>query len=203
MRNNRHHSEKVQKYYTDFKSTPILCILETEVPLSMVDVTEQYYIKEFNAHIGGLNMTIGGEGVGYGPFSGNSKYSKVQVLKVFSMLLSGTNAIKYIAERVKVPESFIRSIRKGESHSWLHYEYPEEWYQLKNRTRQYNSTPTLQKLGKELASFKSPEGTIHSNIQNINEFARQQQFTNPVSAGKMLSSIYRDKRVSYFGWTKA
>lgn len=202
MKLGKHHSKKVQDVYNNSITLPIFSILESNIPLDEVDSREQYYIQEFEAFNLGLNMTSGGEGVGYGPHSANSKYSKIQILKVFALLLKGKLPINEIAVRVKVPTSFIRSIRKGESHSWLHYEYPEEWNTLHNRNRIFNSTPTLSKLGKQSANFKSPEGIIFSNIKNINEFARNNGFNNPSSAGKMLSAVYNGSRQSYLGWTK-
>lgn len=59
-----------------------------------------------------------------------SKYSKVQVLKVFSLLYRTKLSRYKIAARLKVSEGLVKGILHQGTHQWLKEEYPEQYSQM-------------------------------------------------------------------------
>lgn len=191
-----HHSYKVQNIYNHHKVLPIFAILE-EVDFSLVNSLEIVYIKEFNSYLQGLNCT---ETEGFNSHS--SKYSKIQLLRVFSLLVKGTLGYEDIYIKTGVSIGTIKSIRQGTSHSWLFDKYPAQWAILKNRQHKVIAVTSLVSQNKALPSYISPEGVVYENIQNLKEFVYSINFDNKASAYKMFSAMntLSNKAKSYKGW---
>jgi hypothetical protein len=171
MQNQKHHSVKVQNMYNK-------------------------YIQEFNAVHDGLNMTVP-RGIDHH----STKHSKMQILKVFALLINKKLSYEDISERTKVSIGLIKGIRRGVNHSWFAEEYPEKWLLLKNIPHTTVAVTSLAHQNKQLPSFISPEGIVYSDVENMREFVRSHTtFTNIDTASKGFSSMYRGTVKSYKGW---
>jgi hypothetical protein len=131
-----HANPKMQIEYS-INGKPDLVIIE------LCSINELYnkeisWTKEFNSLIEGLNIVEPGPS-GWGVNSNQSKYSKVQVLKVFSLLTKTDLANIDIANKVGVSLRLVESIRGGYSHTWLKEAYAERYSKLKNKSRVRNT----------------------------------------------------------------
>lgn len=196
MKNGKHHSYKVQEVYNKYNVLPIFSVL-VECREVDLDYLEIEYIKEFDAYLNGLNCT---EVIGFN--SHTTKYSRIQILKVFLLLLRGTLSYESISNKAKVTIGTIKSIRRGTQHSWLKEAYPDKWETLKSRPHNVIAITNLENQGKPRAAFISPDGTIYTDIQNLKEFVYSLDFENKSSAYRMFSAMYTKspKAKSYKGW---
>lgn len=135
----KHSNYKLQNTYNKY-GAPSDSILEV---CSLSDITEceNYWINDFNSIKLGLNI-LAAERSNYGTSSGNAKFSKNTILKVFSLLYSKTMAYSFISERLSVPYTLIRDIKTGVSHIWLKDEYPTQYMCMLQR-----KTNTLRRRG--------------------------------------------------------
>jgi len=133
MNNKSHFNYKVQDTYNKY-GEPQTSILEvcTQSELNNLEI---YYIAEFT---GILNITEGGNSP-QGVSARNSKYSKIQILKVFSLLYKGLHTVKSIADKLKVPTHTINDIKEGRSHIWLQVCFPEKYLLMRNLADNYCS----------------------------------------------------------------
>jgi group I intron endonuclease len=171
------------------------CILE-ECKISELGAREKYWIKEFNSYAQGLNDTMGGYAFGNGVSSILTKYSKILILKVFSLLSKGYNPLS-VSKRLSVNIRLPNSIREGSSHLWLQEDYPER-YKLVNSSRNSSRSCTKDRL----LTLESPEGVIFKNITNLSKFCRETKgLSHKVnSAVSGLSKLAKSTRASYEGW---
>lgn len=132
MRNNTHTNYKVQDTYKKY-GNPELVILEI-CTYSQLNTKEIEWTKEFDSINAGLNIIEAGR-VGWGVNSNASKYTKMQILKVFSLLYRTNQTAKSISNRAGVTESCVCDISNGSTHLWLQEKYPEKW-KLATRSRQ-------------------------------------------------------------------
>lgn len=107
----KHSNYKVQELYNIYGS-PTQFIIE-ECSSSTIDSREIFWTKEFNAQ---LTIVDPGKGVGRGTNHAASKYSKFQILKVFSFLYRTIKTYKEISRLTKVSEGVISSIAQEQSH---------------------------------------------------------------------------------------
>lgn len=196
MSKGTHHSQKVQESFNKFKSLPVFVTLQ-ECTNSDLAALEVMYIKEFDSFNNGLNETEE-----QGTNTQSSIYSKIQMLKVFSMLLNGGYSYEHIYDRTKVTIGSIKALRRGVTHSWLREEYPDKWAQLTTRPHNVVSMTSLKNQNKILPSFISPEGVLYKDIEVLKDFVKSLNFPNPTSAYKMFSAMNTksNKAKSYKGW---
>lgn len=193
MQKNKHHSVKVQESYNKFQTLPIFSIL-IECDRKDVDSLEYQYIKEFDSYKYGLNNSEI-----CGPNVGSAKYSKIQILKVFTLLINRNLSYEDIEKRTKVSIGSIKAIRRGVKHTWLQEEFPEKWALLK---RDVVGVTSLAKQGKCLPTFISPTGEVYEDISNLRQFVSSLSFDNTKSAYRCFSAMYNksEKCRSYKGW---
>lgn len=161
-----HTNYKVQNSYNLY-GKPELVILE-EAIIDKLNDLEILWTKEFDSINNGLNIIEAGQ-VGWGVNSNASKYTKWQVLKVFSLLTSGKFiSAKVIATRIKVKLNLVSSIGSGESHKWLADTYPERYSLLLTR----RAESLVCTANKEVMLILDPAGIVHE-VTNISQFARQ------------------------------
>ena len=131
MKSNRHTNYKVQDSYNKY-GEPELTILEKCI-IEQLNELEIYYAKEFDSINKGLNIVEAGL-VGWGVNSNASKYTKRQILKVFSLLYKTNLSVKTIANRCLVRNNLVQDICRGHNHKWLAEKYPDK-YILATRPR--------------------------------------------------------------------
>lgn len=132
MRKNTHTNYKVQGTYKKY-GIPKLVVLDI-CSYSQLNKKEIEWTEEFDSVNIGLNIIEAGR-VGWGVNSNASKYTKMQILKVFSLLYRTNQTAKYISDRAKVTVPCVRDISRGSVHMWLQEKYPEKW-KLATRPRQ-------------------------------------------------------------------
>ena len=122
-----HKNSRVQLTYSLF-GIPKLIILE-ECSISQLLELEASYISEFGSAERGLNILVA-KPTSWGTKSANSKYTKRQILSIFSLLYKGKLTCPQIASRLKVNTSTVENIC-GSSHMWLKEDYPKQYALMK------------------------------------------------------------------------
>lgn len=200
LKNNKHTNYKVQNAY-DLYGVPILNILEI-CSIEQLNNLEVFYTDEFNSINEGLNIVEAGQ-VGWGTNSNNSKYSKIQILKVFSLLLNTSYTVKVISNRVKVHKELVTDISLGNSHLWLQEVFPLKYLDMKiHRKNLRGSNPRLGIITPRKASFRSPQGIVYQ-VTNIPDFcSTMEEFkSNLRQHYEGLARVARKERKSHKGWT--
>lgn len=162
MQLNQHSNYKVQNAYSKY-GYPQLVTLEI-CNFTELDELEIFWTKEFNALHSDVGLCIVEPGdVGRGTNHGSSKYSKIQILRVFSLLYKGKNSVSAISRRTKVSIPNILNILGGIRHIWLQETYPDKYMLMLNRQK-------TRRVLQSTVMVKSPTGVVHS-ILNIKEFS--------------------------------
>lgn len=201
---NRHTNYKVQNTYNLYHN-PKLYIIE-KCNISELNNLEVYWTEEFNSINTGLNIVEAGAGVGYGPYNGYSKYSKVTILKVFHYLYNTIISCRGIAEKLNVGIDLPKDISQGKSHLWLKEKYPEKYRLMYlNRDKRYRSNLGRSNNSARKASLEiiSPEGIKYSGILNLTEFCRNTAVLNKhvENSRRGLNRILNGSSIQYKGWT--
>jgi group I intron endonuclease len=172
----KHTNYKVTEQYSLY-GLPELIILET-CDVSKLNELEIAWTREFNSIEEGLNIVEAGN-VGYGSNSNASKYSKLQILKVFRALYSGSILITYknISLNLGVNESLVADISRGSSHNWLQHKYPFLYRKmLSNKGLRLISIKTSKTYesthGKPATILDVKTGTTYQ-VSNITAFAKE------------------------------
>lgn len=192
-----HTNYKVQKAYNLY-GLPIHSIIE-ECTIVSCNEAEIFWTKEFDSlntkH--GLNIIEAGQ-VGWGTNSNNSKYSRFQILKVFSLLYKGQDKVASIENRCNVSKAVINDILKSNSHLWLKDQYPEEYRQMLNRERICKNISS--KLGTNV-NIISPKGDVHS-ISCITDFCKSLNITDTslTTIVRGFARVIDGTRKQYKGW---
>ncbi len=191
LNKNKHTNYKVQKAYNLY-STPEFIVLEY-CPIPCLAEKEKYWCQEFNA-LGNNGLCLVEPGiVGFGVHSNASKYSKFQILKVFSLLYKTSYTHRDISEKTAVSISTVSDIKNAVSHLWLQDAYPEKYFLMRNRI-----VPISQKsLRKTSTTLISPAGEL-VEVFNIREFAKINNLHNTC-----LGEVIRGKRKSHKGYKLA
>lgn len=180
----KHTNYKVQETYNIY-GKPTLWILE-ECQISELNNKEICWTNEFDTLNSGLNIVEPGIAGGSGINNSNSKYSKIQILKVFRSLIKLPILLtEEIAVNTGVSVGIVRCILQGKNHIWLQEKYP--WhFALLERRRGSNISPErkLAKLNTDpsLSKFRlrsiqertviSPLGEVFI-VDNVSAFARE------------------------------
>lgn len=153
--NNKHANYKVQKQF-DLNGPPELVILDI-CEIDDLFNKEVMWTNEFNSLAEGLNIVAPGPS-GWGVNSNQSKYSKTQVLKVFSLLTTTDLANIDISNKLTVSLRLVEAIRNGYSHIWLKEDYPERYAKLLTKSKVKSTVG--RKLGKALIFIHSKTGEV-------------------------------------------
>lgn len=169
MQRNVHHNYKVQLAYNSY-GIPRHIVLDT-CSISKLDELEAAYTNEFCSlnNVNGLNIVEAGN-TGWGINGNNSRYTKRQILSIFSLLYKGVMTCPQIATRLGVNTSTVENIC-GSSHIWLKEEYPVEYNLMKSvdrSRRKQEYKPTLKYRG----SLVDTSGNIYE-VYNISQFAKE------------------------------
>jgi len=162
LNRNAHANPKVQYQYSLY-GKPELVVLEV-CNIDQLYSNEIAWTNEFNALVDGLNIIEPGPS-GWGVNSNQSKYSKFQVLKVFSLLTTTSLANIDIANKIGVSLRLVECIRGGYSHTWLKETYTERYSKLENKSKVKNT------IARRLGTLPVLVNTSTGQIVEINSVA--------------------------------
>lgn len=186
-----HPNYKVQNAFDSF-GYPEFIVLEY-CSIHKLPEREIVWCNEFNA-LGPNGLCLVEPGiVGFGTNSNSSKYSKVQILKVFALLYKGALSISKISERLGIPKSLIRDIRSGRTHRWLKEDYPDKYLLMCGV-----KVRALVESNKEVrAIIAAPDGSLHE-ISSVTEFCLK-HFGSKTDK-KHMASVITGGRKSHKGY---
>lgn len=195
LKDNKHTNYRLQDYYNLY-GIPDLSILEI-CSIDDLYVKEQSWTEEFDSVNSGLNIIEAGI-CGNGVNSNNSKYTKMQILKVFIMLYKYNATRKQISNRVNVPESVAKNLANGSSHLWLKEQYPTQYDIMRNNGKNIKGA-----LGRSLNKLGVPfirnmlidrNNNLHTIEPSLSKWVyANPDFTNKKSALSVLSTLYNGK----------
>lgn len=169
LQDNKHPNYKVQNAYNLCGKPDFICLEYTSA--SELSDREVFWVNECEA-LGpnGLNIADPGS-------SGakNKKYTKVKILKVFSLLYKGVQSYVEIERRTSVPRHIVKSIALGKSHIWLAEYYPDKYDKMRLVDRKkigYNQSSITQTSENAIAVVLDKNNTPHE-VFNIKQFARE------------------------------
>lgn len=187
-----HSNYRVQEQYNLY-GNPTLIVLET-CAISELNNLEIVWMDEFNAIKDGLNLIEGGQ-VGWGTNSNASRYTRRQVLSVFSLLYRTNYTHKEISNRLNVNMCLSTDIKLGNTHCWLREVYPQQYSLMQSRIINKNIIRTKPVL-------ISPNGEEVTLTVSLTEFCKSQPTLNHTahSSSKGIGKVIRKERISYLGW---
>lgn len=192
MRKNKHTNYKVQNAYDKY-GKPEFIVLEY-CRISDLTQKEVEWCNEFDA-LGPNGLCLVEPGiVGFGTNSNASKYSKVQILKTFSLLYKGNHSFKEIAILLGIKEHLPYDICSGGAHLWLKEAYPHQYEIM----RSFNRRVLANKLKPLRALIKSPSGEI-LELYSVSEFCKKE--FGDVNQKKHMGSVVTGNRKSHKGYT--
>lgn len=199
LRLNTHSNKRVQSAYNRH-GLPALEILE-RCNSNELNNLEIQWTEEFDSINRGLNIVAAGDSAS-GTTAKNSKYSKVSILKIFSLLYRTTEKHSVVAEKLHVPLHLVDDIASGRVHYWLQEEYPEKFALLiSNRyLRVHCRKPQKQVSNRVHKALISPTGIKYTNINNVMGFCKDNNFINIQSATSKILAVLNEQRKSYLGW---
>lgn len=190
------HANYRMQYEYDKYGIPELVILEL-CSLDQLYDREVFWTNEFDALNSGLNIVEPGPS-GWGVNSSQSKYSKIQVLKVFSLLTKSSLANIDIARKLKVSLRLVEAIRGGYSHTWLKTEYSERYKKLASKIRVKNTS--ARKLGRTISLLNTSTGEVHE-VDSVVDFAKVVCKDTSTAFAAGIRRVIRKEQVSFKGWT--
>lgn len=183
-----HHNYKVQECFIKY-GEPIISIIE-EVPytsISTLSDREVYWIKELNSFKQGLNLTVGGEGLGSGEDAPGSKYTLEDYCAVVSFLAETSMTGIEVAEELNLPYSIINNINSGYTHQYLVDIIPELYIKMLakkgTRSKRVHSEDTYFNILKDLAY------TDDTYISIANRYVVHSSIVSGISSGKGYASL--------------
>lgn len=189
-----HANPKVQYQYS-LHGKPELIVLEI-CCIDQLYNNEILWTNEFNALVDGLNIVEPGPS-GWGVNSNQSKYSKSQILKVFSLLTTTSLANIDIANRIGVSLRLVECIRGGYSHTWLKESYPERYSKLENKPKVKNTV--ARRLGTPPILINTSTGQI-VEVSSVVEFAQNicKNRSSAFAAG--IRRVIRKEQKEFQNW---
>lgn len=196
MRRKIHTNYRVQEVFEKY-GEPVLHILEI-CDISVLNELEILWTKELDSLNPAIGLNIIEAGcVGFGTNSNNSKWSKVQILRVLRYLShSPYYTYEEIAEFTKTNTHLVRDICIGKSHLWLKDIYPYNYSRIKLGIEYRNSLGYYNRIyQRDNPVIVSPEHKEYE-VLNIREFAKKHNLYNT-----HLGDVIRGRRKSHKGWT--
>lgn len=197
---NKHHNYKLSRNFIKY-GLPILEILEI-TDIKDMPLKEIYYIDKYNSYNKGLNLTVGGDSVGFGEKHPNAKGLDIQYKLIVTLLALTNKTAKEISKEVGLPISIVQSISSLDTHLYLKDIMPIEFMII-------NSKKGIRISGKSCAKDRGIvypkifnlnlpiELRIPQEISNIREFARINNL-DQAALGRLLN--YKAK--SHKGWQR-
>lgn len=189
LRFNKHSNYKVQETYNKY-GLPKLHTLEVCNSIELNNI-EVIWTREFNSIYTGLNIVEPGISGGSGYLHGSSKYSKLDILRVFRFLYLTDKSYKEISSILGVSPQLPYDIRAEKSHRWLQSEYPVQYHWMLQNTI-HSDRKYVYTQGKEIVS---PVTNIIHTVYNLHKFA----IMHNLDSGA-LSKVLNGKRKSHKGW---
>lgn len=191
LKHGKHRNIHVQNKF-NLNGVPSIRILE----VSNTELLNSKEVLWFNKFEHTLNIAVPGNS-SFGTEAVGAKYSRIQILRAFSMLSSGDGWTEYskIYSRTGVIEPVISSIKTGASHTWLKEEYPERYDIMFEKVPDYNLRH--RKVLKGI--LKSKCGELYE-IYNCSDFARL--VLGNVALNSHVNAVLNNKRKSVKGFTK-
>lgn len=182
-------------------SFDVLC----EIPTGIMDKEENLAIEIYDSFANGFN-TFRQEGGSLRSQSGldhsNSKYSKMKILKIFSLLYRTTMTYTAIANRTKTTKYIVANIASG-SHRWLSEAYPSQYklMQAAKANRNIANVKSIELVYGKIPKIVSPTGEIFE-VSNIRQFcmAHADLAKNVDSARSSLGKLIKGTKLSHLGW---
>jgi hypothetical protein len=192
LKTNTHSNYKVQNTYNIYGAPEFILLEKTE--LIELDHKEEVWTAEFDSltSSSGLNIIEPGKSCGWGTNSSSSKYTKRQILSIFSLLYKGKITNAEIAKRLKVNIQVVGSISQGFTHTWLSGSYPKQYSLMKSINRYVLSTST------KYRGTLVDSNNITYDVYNITEFCRIH--TNNASDQSGISNVLNGKQRSCKGF---
>jgi hypothetical protein len=171
---------------------PTLEIIE-EVPIDMLNISEEYWINKLDTVNNGLNLTNKIDIAASGENNPHSKTSNKKAIEVLLYLYNNpTITLLETSKIFNINKSIIKSIAGGITYSWLSEIYPLEYKIVINQERKGLNTAQYQ--GKVYPKICSPEGIVY-NVTNIQAFSREHNLNN-----SSLHQVLTGKRKSCSKW---
>ena len=194
---NIHKNSYLQNLY-NIHGEPAYLILE-RCSTDKLSIKEISWIAEFDSYNNGYNLTNAIDLNGYGTTHSASKYSKISILKAFSLLYKGKESHINISNRTGISKASISAIYRGANHYWLKNEYPDKYTIMLNKASICNKkahidyTKVLNKYP-DLLGIDGDKYSIRKNEAAY--FAQTHKLCN-----KRLNALLHGKRAELNGWT--
>lgn len=193
MHKNVHHNYQVQNAYHLY-GTPEFIVLEYVDTLEQLADKEIAWCYELDALNTEHGLCIIEPGISaYGTQARNSKYTKIDILRVFVLLYKTSLSYQEISDLTKVSAGNIKSIKLGKCHLWLKEKYPDK-YGLMQKRRFKGTSNVNKKYG-----LLQKNGTVY-HIINIAQFCRE-IFGTEVTHQSAISAVLRGRKKSHKGFT--
>lgn len=194
MESGKHANYKILNAYSKY-GLPELVVLE------ICNSKDLYYLetlwtREFDSIKNGLNIVEPGP-TGWGVNSSQSKYSLIQVLKVFSLLSRSTLAQIDIAKKVKVSLRLVEAIKGGYSHTWLKESYPERYQAMKTRQSTKNTVARANGKGFTLVNKDTWEEV---EVYSVVDFTKSLFGRDITSFSSGIRRIIRGEQHTFKNW---
>lgn len=178
------------------EGNPELVILEVCNINELYD-KEVYWTNEFDSLNSGLNIISPGPS-GWGIHSSQSKYSKIQLLKVFSLLTTTSLANIDIANKLNVNLRLVESIRGGYTHTWLKEEYPDRYSKLYSKSKVKNTS--ARKNGGAILLTNTSTGQI-CEVDSAIDFAKNICKEHGTAFASGIRRVIRKEQKSFKNWS--
>lgn len=135
--------------------------------------------------------------------SGNTKYSKQQIIEVFNLLVTTDLAFENLQHLTQVAKATISTIATLRSHVWLQEEFPEAYAVLVAKTKTRRTTISASIVSDKLSAksrgiiypkIQDPQGNVYV-IDNAYKFAKQNNL-----APNHFQEVLNGHRKSHKGW---
>lgn len=125
----RHDNYIIQNKYITM-GLPTIEVVEVLENESMLKVREVYWISIYDSFYQGMNLTIGGDGCGFGEDHPSAAYTKEDYVSVLKLLSNTDKSNKAIAEETGVSYNVVVQISIGKTHAYLEKEFPVDYVKM-------------------------------------------------------------------------
>jgi len=200
LKHKKHHNYKLTEAYKKY-GCPLLEVLEITT-ISEMSNKEIEYICLYNSYNKGLNLTKGGDSVGFGEEHPNSKCTNQQYMQIASLLAITDKTAKLISKELSVPIAIVQSISSGDNHMYLADIMPIELMIISSKKGfRVSGTSSAKDKGityPKIFNINEPiELRIPQEVFNIREFARINNL-DQAALGRLLN--YKAK--THKGWQR-